>query len=227
MSAQPQPLFRPPPEPRAGRSAPAAHARAGSPHYSRFVSMMKLILPSMAVVLIALVVVWPRLSSVDERFRLGFSSMSAGAVDSLTMVNARYFGTDNDNQPFTVTADLATEAADGSHALDMESPKADITLKDGTWLVLDSSTGHYNHDSGLLDLRGGVNVFQDQGYELHTAAVQVDLKANRAVGRDPVRGQGPFGEVDAEGLLITERGKNVTFTGKSKLILRPAAGAKP
>lgn len=208
------------------RSPSLSRSRVSSPHYSRFVAMMKLLLPSMAVVLIALVVVWPRLVSVDERFRLGFSSMSASAVESLTMVNARYFGTDKDNQPFTVTADLATEAADGSHALDLEAPKADITLKDGTWMVLGSNTGLYSHDTNLLDLHGDVNMFHDKGYEFHMPAVRVDLKAGRAVSKDPVRGQGPFGEVVADGLLITSNGKVIEFTGKTKLVLRPVPGSK-
>lgn len=180
---------------------------------------MKVLLPAVGVSIAALVLVWPNLHSMGERFQLGFAHLSGMAVESLTMVNARYFGVDANNQPFTITADTAREVKPGSQTLDLTSPKADMTLKDGSWLVLGAQTGYYEHQRGLLDLVGDVNLFQDGGYELHTTRAQIDLRAGTASGDEPVNGQGPFGTIRSEGFRVSENGKRVDFTGKARLVL--------
>lgn len=185
---------------------------------------MKILLPSVAVAMVGLVVVWPRIMAPDERFHLGYSSLTMETVESLSMINARYFGTDADDRPFTVTADTATESGSGHHGMDLQSPKADLTLKDGSWVVIGSDTGHYEHDKNLLDLIGDVNLFHDGGYELHTATASIDLKAGMASGDDPVQGHGPFGELQSEGFRLYDKGERILFTGKAKLVLEPGKG---
>ena len=45
-------------------------------------------------------------------------------------------------------------------------------------------------------------------------------------GDEPISGQGPFGNLQAEGFRISEHGKTMYFTGKAKLVIHPsAAGA--
>ncbi|MEO5374288.1 MAG: LPS export ABC transporter periplasmic protein LptC [Alphaproteobacteria bacterium] len=198
--------------------------RTGNPHYSRFVALMKILLPSIAVAMVALVVVWPRLTAPDERFRMGSSSLALETVQSLSMINARYFGTDSENRPFTVTAETATESSSGRRAMVLQTPKADLSLKDGSWVVIGSDTGHYDHDGNLLDLVGDVNLFHDGGYELHTATARIDLKAGMASGDDPVQGQGPFGRLQAEGFRLYDRGERVVFTGKARVLFAPHKG---
>ena len=54
----------------------------------------------------------------------------------------------------------------------------------------------------------------------------LDLAAGDAIGTEPVRGQGPFGQLRAEGFRIYNRGERVEFIGKSKLVIRPPAKGK-
>ncbi|MCC7167866.1 MAG: LPS export ABC transporter periplasmic protein LptC [Rhodospirillales bacterium] len=197
--------------------------RKRDPRYTRFVTTMKVTLPAVAALLLGAVLIWPQIVGRDERFRVGFSGLSAKEVDALTMVNARYFGTDNNNQPFAVTADSASEVAKGVMAVELESPKADLTAGDGTWLALSADTGVYSQPSQMLDLMGNVNLYHDKGYELHTASARADLKEGRASGDDPVKGQGPFGVLESQGFRLYDRGARIVFTGKSKLVLHPGA----
>ena len=81
--------------------------RGHSRLYSRLVSLMKLILPLLALVVIALVVAWPHLDTTDIRFRIGFAAQQLNDAEGPNMINPRYVGTDKDNQPFSLTADLA------------------------------------------------------------------------------------------------------------------------
>ena len=226
----------------AGTRAAAAVARTGGeapPHfapeagrrlglgYSRFVGMMKVLLPVGAAILVGLVVVWPYLKPTDGRFRIGFSSLAATEAERPNIVNPRLVGTDDKNQPFQITADLAKNFQlrkdfwQNAAPVDLEMPKADITLKDGSWLVLTANTGLLVPSTKRLELNGQVNLFHDSGYELRTSHAVIDLDKGSAVSDQPVEGQGPFGNINAAGLRMTDKGKDIVFTGKAKLVLYP------
>jgi len=200
--------------------------RRHGPGYSRFVAMMKFLLPTVAVLLVTLVGVWPYLQVQDNRFRIGFSALKAKFSKDASMVNPRYVGTGKDTQPFTITADLAKNLLKGSAAVELEMPEADITLKDGTWLVLTAKTGVYSRDVNKLALVGAVNLFHDSGYEFRTSKADIDLAKGTAVSNTPVRGHGPFGTLKAEGFRVSDKGKTIYFTGKSKLVIFPDAAKR-
>ena len=101
-------------------------------------------------------------------------------------------------------------------------PKADLAMKNGTWIALTANSGVYNQREKLLYLEGAVNLFHDSGYEFKTEKLRVDLDAGRAVSNQRVDGQGPFGQLQAEGFYFESGGKSIFFTGKSKLIIRPS-----
>ena len=204
-----------------GPGAGGKGRKSGS--YSRFVWAMRVVLPSVALVLLGLILVWPQLSIKEEGFSLGFSSVSTDRLDALSMINARYFGTDESNQPFTVTADTATEEDPGLTLVRLDNPKADIALKDGTWLVLSSNLGFYQQKANTLDLVGEVNLFHDGGYEIGTGAATVELKKGLAGGDEPVVGHGPFGELHADGFRLIDKGKRIFFLGKVRVTLYPGA----
>jgi len=195
----------------------ARNHRAGG-SYSRFVSLSKLLLPFFALALIALVIIWPQLKS-DETFSIGFSSAQLAGETQPGMDNARYVGTDENRQPYSVTADLARIISEATGEVDLQLPKADLTMDDGTWLVLTADTGRYTGDAATLELHGGVNLFHDTGYEISTQQMKVYLKKGIAEGHEPLTGHGPFGELKAQGLKLIEKGQVMYFTGPAQLIL--------
>lgn len=203
--------------------------RKGEGHhrgYSRFVGIMKIVLPSIAAVLLLLLVVWPHLSSLDDRFHIGFAKISPDQVQALTMVNARYFGVDERNQPFTVTADSASEEDPKAGIIVLVAPKADFSTKSGSNVYLQAEQGFYHQKSQMLELVGDVSLFHDQGYEIHTEEAEIDLSKGYAMGTKPVDGHGPQGKLKGEGFRISENGKQVMVAGRSSLQLKGAGGKK-
>ncbi|NQV99449.1 MAG: LPS export ABC transporter periplasmic protein LptC [Rhodospirillales bacterium] len=197
--------------------------------YSRFVAMMKFLLPVAALVLIAMVVLWPHIGADDLRFRIGFAAIKASVSKEPSMVNPRFVGTDSENKPYSITADLARSLGDLSDKdvptnIELEMPKADITLEDGSWLVLTARTGLLANQDKALNLEGAVNLFHDSGYEFRTEKAAINLATGVASGNLPIEGQGPFGVLKAEGFKLIEKGKTIYFSGKSKLVLHPGAG---
>jgi len=198
--------------------------RRHSPGYSRFVSMMKYLLPTLAGVLIIMVVAWPYLQSKDTLFRIGFAALKSGDKEDPAMLNPRYLSTDKGSQIFSVTADLAKNLLNGKAEVELETPNADIALKDGTWLAITAETGVFNREAKTLDLVGSVNMFHDSGYEFNTSKAQVDLSKGIAEGSKRIEGHGPFGSLSAEGFRIKDKGRTIEFTGKSRLVMFPGAG---
>jgi len=210
-------------------AAAGAGRRPARPNtgYSRFVSLMKFLLPAVAAGLLLLVVAWPRLQAGLDRLRLALTRLDLSEARDLRMVNARFSGIDKQHRPYVLTADVARQMPDRNDLMALEGPKGDITLQSGAWLAITSFTGVYLPQGQLLDLFGDVKLFHDRGYELTTDTAHVDMTAGTAEGNDPVQGQGVFGEVTSEGFRLLERGQTIIFTGKAKLHLASRSSQEP
>ena len=66
----------------------------------------------------------------------------AGEVEGGRLIDARYNGVDEKGRPYTVTAATAWQIDPERVGLTM--PKGDITLENGTWLMLTSKTGTFH-----------------------------------------------------------------------------------
>jgi lipopolysaccharide export system protein LptC len=196
--------------------------------YSRFVAAMKVALPVAAGFLLLLVVMLPQFRADDERFRIGMNLIKGDGTDSLSMTNARYYGTDDEGQPYSVTAEGVRQHANEDRSIDLVTPKAEISLTNGAYMSAEASIGIYDRDNQKLDLSGAVTVSRDADGQLHTSEAVVMLKEGTASGRAPVSGEGSFGKMEADGGFdLSDRGKIVHFHGPARLTLNPDKKAKP
>jgi len=204
----------------AGEVALAVRPRAGvNRSYSRFVALAKRILPGVAVILLGLVVIWPRLQAEIERVHFPLPRLDPREAQDLRMVNVRYAGVDRQNRPFVITAEVARQTPNVDDLVALEGPRSDLTSSSGAWFELDGYTGLYQPNAQLLDLFGNVQLFQDKGNEFHTDSAHIDMGNGSAAGDDPVAGQGPFGYVTGQGFRIRDHGDVIIFTGHAHLTL--------
>jgi len=206
-----------------GRQPPRLSGRNG---YSLFVSSMKLLLPALAAGLVLLVIAWPQIMPDVSRSGLSWQKVARDHAKTLNMLNARYSGVDENNQPFSIAADLATQAPDNEDIVELQHPKADIRTNEGDQVGLSARLGHYDRKGETLDLAGRVTLTHDQGFNVVTEAATVDLKEGSAAGDSPVTGDGPTGELQSEGFRLRERGQIIVFTGKSRLLIYQDAKEK-
>lgn len=192
-----------------------------SPVYGRFVGFMRVLLPTIATALIVLVALWPQLSDQQQRFAISPTKVTGDSVRGLTMKNSVFSGVDTQKRPYSVTADSVRVNGENKSDLALAEPKADILLQDGSWVAVTAREGRYDRDTKLLRLQGAVNLFHDGGYEFRSESATVDLTEGDAYGTDPVRGQGSFGHIEAEGFILRNRGAQIQFTGRAKLTLNP------
>ena len=189
--------------------------------YSRFVAAAKRLLPLLAVALLALVALWPRVG-INFQHLANLPRIDPREAHDLRMVNPHYTGVDRDNRPYVLTADAARQlSSDINDLIGLEGPKADVTSAAGGWIEISAYAGTYQPQPQTLDLFGNVALYMDRGDEFHTDSATIDLARNSAEGREPVTGQGPFGHVESEGFRVLDRGDTLMFTGHVTLRLEP------
>lgn len=217
MNAEPVAIRRPAEDaPRPQPAPPPAISRS-----TAFVRFAKYGLPLAAVGLAVLIFAWARINPVIERLQLSETELAPQEIESAAMENARFAGVDAKNRVFNVTAARAVQSVEDTNRIELEVPRADIALPDGTRIAVESEKGDYQRSTRILDLRGSVVVTQNRGYEFRTSQAQIDLAQRTASGTAPVEGHGPDGDVTAEGFQILDDGARVIFTGRSRAILRP------
>ena len=211
---------------RLGGFAPGA-PRVHSAIYSQLVGFLKFALPAVALGLATLVLIWPQLNPLDQRFRLTPVQVSMEDLENLRMVQPRYVGVDERSQPYTIIAEQATQQKGSSDETGLAHPQGDIQLTQGAWLALTADRGIYKQTAKELDLEGGVQIFHDGGYEITTETAVVDLDKGFASGDTDVRGQGPNSTLEGKGFRIHDRGQRVEVTGPARVMLFPTPTAQP
>ena len=195
--------------------------------WSRTVGLLKVLLPTVAVSLVALVIIWSQVRNSETGFQIGLSLFHAEDARKLNMVNARYAGMSKSRRPYLVTASIAFLDNPRADTIHLTDPKGDVTLKSGAWVALTAPKGDYHQQKQILDLRDGVNLFHDSGLQFDTATARINLEDSSAVGFDPVTGHGPASEITSDGFRVLDEGNRVIFTGKSYLTLYPRAKTPP
>ncbi len=184
--------------------------------YSRFVQIMKVALPVAAGVLLLVVLVLPLFRQQEERIRVAPAKDANGRA--LAMTKARYFGTDDKGQPYSVTAESVRQGTNDDKTIELDKPKAEITLSNGNAMNASASAGVYDRDKQEVELTGEVTLDQAQG-KLKTSQARIMLKDGSASGNAKVTGEGSFGTLEASGFSYNKNDKVIRFTGKSRLVL--------
>ena len=189
--------------------------------YRRRVGMLKWLLPAAALALTS-VIGWSWFNPSTTAFRIDYSIEDFELSGQDEMLNPRFFGTDSRNQRYTVTAESATRPLDGSEQVFLIKPTADITVAEGDWLTLNAEQGIYDRYAETLALSGAVSMYADNGFEMHTESAQFDLAGGTIESDSPVRGQGPWGLLNAKTFAYARKGDVLLFSGRPTLVLYPA-----
>ena len=184
--------------------------------HTQLVRRLKVALPLAALAAVALVATWPYMSSVQ-------TETSKIDKSQTTMVNARYFSRDKQDRPFSVSAKSAALVPGSANLVDLVQPEGEMTQANGSWLTMNSLRGRYNQDDGRLLMLDNVHLLRDDGFEFVTDEAEIDTKSGNAWGNHTVTGQGPTGEIHADGFVATDRGKTITFTHGSNARVLPGS----
>jgi lipopolysaccharide export system protein LptC len=190
--------------------------------HSRRVALLKRLLPVIGIALLLLIAVWPRLAPLWDRMRLIFPAIDLREARQLRMLNPHYAGLDRQGRPFVVNAAVGRQVPDRQDLMSLETPRADMKTHAGGDVVVTAATGIYQSQAQILDLFGEVTLVDQNGTRFITDTARVDVANNAADGADPIAGEGPSGDVKAQGFQIRDKGDTIIFTGKSDMLLKQA-----
>ncbi|MGN6147765.1 MAG: LPS export ABC transporter periplasmic protein LptC [Rhizomicrobium sp.] len=191
----------PPPRGRFDFSARSRATIDDAERYARFVNIMRRGLLLAGLLLIGLVIGYSLLPRQSQRMAMTFEKMGIVSGD-LSMTKPKLHGTDSEGNPFTVTADKATQNPKHLRQASLANVQADLSLKDGQWMSATAPHGVLDANARQLQLSGAIAVFTDEGYELHTDLAHIDLAKGIATGPHRVTGQGPAGTFVADRFRI-------------------------
>jgi len=180
------------------------------------IHLAKWSLPACAMLLLATIALWPEIERMSDSARIAYQRASS-EIGSAHLTDARYRGVDEHGRPYTVTAATAQQV--GPDRINLTTPKADITMADGTWLMVQSKRGVFLQHANQLDLSQDVTLYRDDGTTLTTNSASIDFRNGAAAGAESTHAEGPFGTLDAQGFTVTDKGAAIQFPGPAHLVL--------
>lgn len=193
---------------------------SGALRYSRFVTIMKRVLPITAGLLIAAVIAYSLVPRQSEKMSLTYKSI--GTIDNdLTMLKPRLTGTDRRGNPFVITADAAVQDKANIRRATLKNVQADMTFDKSRWLSATAARGLVDMQKNVLALTGGIAMFSDDGYELHSTRADVDLKKGIFHGPEPVQGHGPAGTLSADSFDLDRETNQLVLQGHVQMTIIP------
>jgi len=194
--------------------------------YSRFVTVMKRALPIAAGALIAIVMIFALLPRQSDKLSFAYERM--GHIDNdLAMLKPRLTGSDQSGNPFVITADAAVQQGANARKVALRKVEADLTLEKDRWLNASATQGLVDMDKGALTLTGGIAMYSDDGYELHTERANVDLRKGIFHGPGRVTGQGPLGTLRADNFELDRNSKQISLHGHVQMTINPSETHHP
>ena len=196
------------------RSTKQRWAVPGGAH-DRVVGWSKIALPMAVGVLIAILMLAPLDKRDDVSFILDKKKVDS-APERMRVEAARYTGSDDKGQLFTIRAERAIQRSSDVPLIDIAGMSARMSLANGP-VSLAANRGRYDIDAQRLAIDGPVAVVGPEGYRLSTSDVLVDLKARHLQSDGRVRGSMRLGSFEAGQLEADLGERTINLTGGARL----------
>ncbi|MCW2309653.1 LPS export ABC transporter periplasmic protein LptC [Rhodobium gokarnense] len=198
-------------------------ARVDAVRHSRRVRRLKIVLPSVAAVIVAVIAGMVVISSFAPGIDL--SALSFGG-DGIVMANPRLSGHDKQNRSYEVTADRAVQSLANPKIITMEKIGARVELGDGSWATFRAVEGVFDGTKETLSLTDRITIDSSLGYQATLDGAEVNFKDGVVTSADPFSLTSEKGTIEAGRLEVKDDGQTILFGDGIKMTLNPAAGEK-
>lgn len=207
-------------------SGPAVRTRAfkTARRHSRWVRFAKVAIPLGSVLAALGIGLFAYLEPFKKIEDLSFGSIGVNGTN-VTMEAPKLTGFKNDNRPYEVTASAATQDVRNPNFVELKDLKARIvTDEKGSVARLQATVGILNTQKEQMNLRQEVRVTTDAGQEVQMRSAFVDFKSGSVTSNEPVTViLGGNGRVDAQGLIVKDNGKLLSFKGRVSTTFMPSS----
>lgn len=180
----------------------------------------KLLLPSIAAVLIGLLVVFPMIQKDQKEFLLDITRPKKGELEKLHVEKTVFNITDKNNKVNNLTADNIDETSPGSKLIKLTNPDGVLPVSLADWINIKSPTGYFNQNTNILTLVDNVDIFYSPGMNIEVPEITFDFNLSKAYSNKPVKAQGYIGDLDSQGFELYNNTGIIIFTGKTHIKIK-------
>ncbi len=185
----------------------------------RLLRHIKLILPSLAAVLVGCILVFPSLKNHPAVKGLDETLPHKGELEKLHMEKTVFTTTDKNNKISTFTADSLDETSPGSKIIKIVNPQGTIPTEDKQKNVkVDSKVGYYDQSTNTFQAEQNVKAVYPDGTTVLTESAEYDFNKAYGSGRSKISAEGPWGSLEADGFEYDQTNEILFLNGRSKTV---------
>jgi LPS export ABC transporter protein LptC len=136
--------------------------------------------------------------------------------NQITGQNARIAGFDNQQQPYEILAKNGEQDEADANLVHLQQVVGTFKKVNGEPYRIKSNTGLYNSKSKMLDLDGAVKITRPDHFTATMDKAHVNVETKDLQSDVPVVVETNNGLIRANGMKITNNGKNILFTNGVK-----------
>lgn len=186
---------------------------------TRIIRQLRFILPFVALAMTAVILTWNKGAQHAPPLKKEDVIPASQNIEN-ELVKPVFNSVDDKNQPYSVSADKATQSRTSPDLLDLEHPTARLTQEDNTTLDAKAQSGVYEQKTKKLNLSGDVELHYSEGYVLKTPELRLDMQARKAYSAQDVVIEGQDATLEAKGLEGDEAQGSLVFTGPARILLK-------
>jgi lipopolysaccharide export system protein LptC len=175
---------------------------------SRQIHFYRRALPAAIAAILVLLTGWVLLRGVLTRI-----GDLRGAIGTIHMSNAHFYGRDGVGRPYVMGAAIAVRNDNDLQRIALTKPVLTFDSSGAQTSHISADQGVYREDDQILRLRDHVVMHDQSGDTFLTDRAIVDTVHSWVVGRSHVQGFGPTGAVTADSYAVYDKGQRVVFQG--------------
>jgi len=177
--------------------------------YSRAIKWAKLIMPVIAVLLLASVFIFGK----EDALRSGTISIDADTINLTTdqkITNPQFSGLTNLGDSFILKAIEAMPDSPSPEKIDLIDPSLEFDALQGVGFKISSKNGSVNFIKQSAELNGNVYIDMTNGYKAISEKIQLNLKLGNLIAPNSVEASGPYGKIIAGSMELFKDFDNKT-----------------
>ncbi len=193
--------------------------------YSRFVAWAKVVLPLVALALLATLFLIAR--RIDPDAAIPFAEVDVEQYAREARIGAPEFsGVTADGTVVSLSADLARPDPAMPSRMLADGLSARLEIPDGSTVMLEAATGAVDGVARSITLGGGVTIATSTGYRIETTDLAADMGETGLRADGAVVASGPPGRLEAGAMALTRAADAegeylLVFSGGVKLVYDP------
>ena len=145
--------------------------------------------------------------------------------DRITADSSTVTGIDNERQPYEVKARHGWQDEKTPNLVHLEGPQGKFQRASGGAFTISAEIGRYDTEIKTLDLENNVVLAQGDRFTARMAEAQIAVREKKLVSNSKVQATfGAGGNVDANGMQITDDGARILFLNGVKARFDTASG---